>query len=104
MIRFESEDDAVSLANDTRYGLAAGIWTEDLRRALRLVHRIRAGTIWVNNYRVIGHTLPFGGYGQSGIGREMGAAALEAYTEVKSVWIDMGNKVEFQTGPAEDKR
>ena len=103
MIRFEDEDDAVRLANDTRYGLAAGIWTEDLRRAHRMLHRIRAGTIWVNNYRVIGHTLPFGGYGQSGIGREMGAAALEAYTEVKSVWIDMGNKVEFRTGPAEDK-
>ena len=104
MIRFESEDDAVRLANDTRYGLAAGIWTEDLRRAHRMLHRIRAGTIWVNNYRVIGHAMPFGGYGHSGIGREMGAAALDAYTEVKSVWIDMGNKVEFKTGPAEDKR
>ena len=104
MIRFDSEDDAVRLANDTRYGLAAGIWTEDLRRAHRMLHRIRAGTIWVNNYRVIGHTLPFGGYGHSGIGREMGAAALEAYTEVKSVWIDMGNKVEFRTGPAAEKR
>ena len=53
----------------------------------------------MNNYRVIGHTLPFGGYGQSGIGREMGAAALEAYTETKSVWIDTGNQVEFKVGP-----
>jgi aldehyde dehydrogenase (NAD+) len=104
MIRFESEDDAVRLANDTRYGLAAGIWTEDLRRAHRMLHRIRAGTVWINNYRVVGHTMPFGGYGHSGIGREMGAAALEAYTEVKSVWIDMGNKVEFRTGPAENER
>jgi aldehyde dehydrogenase (NAD+) len=104
LIRFADEDEAVRLANDTRYGLAAGIWTEDLRRAHRMLHRIRAGTVWVNNYRVIGHTLPFGGYGQSGIGREMGAAALEAYTEVKSVWIDMGNKVEFRNGPAEGKR
>ena len=101
MIRFEGEEEAVRIANDTRYGLAAGVWTEDLRRAHRMLHRIRAGTIWVNNYRVIGHTLPFGGYGQSGIGREMGAAALDAYTEVKSVWIDMGNKVEFKTGPEE---
>jgi (Z)-2-((N-methylformamido)methylene)-5-hydroxybutyrolactone dehydrogenase len=98
MIRFADEDEAVSIANDTRYGLAAGVWTEDLRRAHRLIHRIRAGTVWVNNYRVIGHTLPFGGYGQSGIGREMGAAALEAYTETKSVWIDTGNKVEFKVG------
>jgi acyl-CoA reductase-like NAD-dependent aldehyde dehydrogenase len=102
MIRFADEGEAVAIANDTRYGLAAGIWTEDLRRAHRLLHRIRAGTIWVNNYRVIGHTLPFGGYGQSGIGREMGAAALDAYTEVKSVWIDTGNKVEFKTGPMEE--
>ena len=102
MIRFADEAEAAAIANDTRYGLAAGIWTEDLRRAHRLLHRIRAGTIWVNNYRVIGHTLPFGGYGQSGIGREMGAAALDAYTEVKSVWIDTGNKVEFKTGPMEE--
>ncbi len=102
MIRFDGEDEAVRIANDTRYGLAAGLWTEDLRRAHRLLHRIRAGTIWVNNYRIIGHTLPFGGYGQSGIGREMGAAALDAYTESKSVWIDTGNRVEFRTGPARD--
>jgi acyl-CoA reductase-like NAD-dependent aldehyde dehydrogenase len=102
MIRFDNEEEAVSIANGTRYGLAAGIWTEDLRRAHRLLHRIRAGTIWVNNYRVIGHTLPFGGYGQSGIGREMGSASLDAYTEVKSVWIDTGNKVEFRTGSAEN--
>ncbi len=102
LIRFEGEEEAVSMANDTRYGLAAGVWTEDLRRAHRMLHRIRAGTIWVNNYRVIGHTLPFGGYAQSGIGREMGAAALEAYTESKSVWIDMGNKIEFKTGPREN--
>jgi aldehyde dehydrogenase (NAD+) len=102
MIRFENEQEAVRIANDTRYGLAAGVWTEDLRRAHRLLHAIRAGTIWVNNYRVIGHTLPFGGYGHSGIGREMGLAALDAYTEVKSVWIDMGNKVEFRAGPTEN--
>ena len=63
-----------------------------------------AGTIWVNNYRVFGHKLPFGGYGQSGIGREMDTAALDAYTELKSVWIDTGNKVEFEAGPAKDPR
>lgn len=101
MIRFDDDDEAVSIANGTRYGLAAGVWTEDLRRAHRILHRIRAGTIWVNNYRVIGHTLPFGGYGQSGIGREMGAASLDAYTEVKSVWIDTGNTVEFRAGTTE---
>jgi aldehyde dehydrogenase (NAD+) len=99
LIRFDGEDEAVSIANDTRYGLAAGIWTEDVRRAHRLLHRIRAGTIWVNNYRLIGHNLPFGGYGHSGIGRELGPAALDAYTELKSVWIDTGNKIDFKTGP-----
>jgi acyl-CoA reductase-like NAD-dependent aldehyde dehydrogenase len=98
MIRFDTEDEAVRIANDTRYGLAAGIWTENLRCAHRMLHRIRAGTVWVNNYRVLGHTLPFGGFGQSGIGREMGSAALDAYTEVKSVWIDTGNRVEFKAG------
>jgi aldehyde dehydrogenase (NAD+) len=101
MIRFDSEDEAISVANGTRYGLAAGVWTSDLQRAHRMFHRIRAGTIWVNNYRVIGHTLPFGGYGHSGVGREMGAAALDAYTEVKSVWIDTGNKVDFRVGTSE---
>ncbi|MGH8258217.1 MAG: aldehyde dehydrogenase [Steroidobacteraceae bacterium] len=99
LIRFETDDDAVSIANGTHYGLGAGVWTENLSRAHRMLHRIRAGTVWVNNYRVLGHALPFGGYGQSGIGRELGAAALDAYTEVKSVWIDTGNKVEFRTGP-----
>jgi aldehyde dehydrogenase (NAD+) len=100
MIRFSTEDEAVQIANNTRYGLAAGIWTENLRCAHRMLHRVRAGTVWVNNYRVLGHTLPFGGFGQSGIGREMGSAALDAYTELKSVWIDTGNAVEFKVGPA----
>jgi (Z)-2-((N-methylformamido)methylene)-5-hydroxybutyrolactone dehydrogenase len=104
MIRFSGEEEAVRIANDTRYGLAAGVWTEDLRRGHRMLHRLRAGTVWVNNYRVLGHTLPFGGYGQSGVGRELGAAALEAYTEVKSVWIDTGNKIEFNIGPRSDER
>ncbi len=98
LTRFRTEEEAISLANDTVYGLAAGIWTQDLARAHRLLHRVRAGTVWINNYRIIGHTLPFGGYGQSGTGREMGAQALDAYTESKSVWIDTGNGLEFRTG------
>jgi len=101
LFRFDGEDEAVSLANDTRYGLAAGIWTDDARRAHRLIHRLRAGSVWVNNYRVLGHTLPFGGFGQSGIGREMGAGALDAYTETKSVWIDTGNAITFKVGAGE---
>ncbi|WP_338244284.1 aldehyde dehydrogenase family protein [Aurantiacibacter hainanensis] len=101
LFRFEGEEQAVHLANDTRYGLAAGIWTDDIGRAHRMLHQLRAGSVWVNNYRIVGHTMPFGGYGQSGIGREMGADALEAYCETKSVWIDTGNEIAFRTGGGE---
>jgi aldehyde dehydrogenase (NAD+) len=98
LFSFDGEEQAVRMANNTRYGLAASIWTDDTRRAHRLIHRLRAGSVWVNNYRVLGHTLPFGGYGQSGIGREMGVDALDAYTETKSVWIDTGNAITFKVG------
>jgi aldehyde dehydrogenase (NAD+) len=99
LLRFGSEDEAVAVANDTQFGLAAGVWTESVGRAHRLVGRLRAGSVWVNNYRVLGHGLPFGGYKASGLGREMGIDALHAYTEVKSVWIDTGNRVRFSYGP-----
>jgi aldehyde dehydrogenase (NAD+) len=98
LIRFRDEEEGVRLANDTPYGLAAGVWTESVKRAHRLIGRLRAGSVWVNNYRVIGHGLPFGGYKQSGVGREMGIDALQGYTEVKSVWIDTGNRVKFAYG------
>lgn len=98
LMRFDDEDDAVRLANDTEYGLAAGVWTADVKRAHRMVSRVRAGTVWVNNYRVLGHTQPFGGFGSSGTGREMGIDALDAYTENKSVWLDTGNEVVFPAG------
>jgi acyl-CoA reductase-like NAD-dependent aldehyde dehydrogenase len=88
LIPFQGEDEAVAIANDTPFGLAAGVWTENLRRAYRMVSRVRAGTIWVNNYRQIAYGTPFGGFRQSGIGRELGPEALHEYTEVKSVWID----------------
>jgi aldehyde dehydrogenase (NAD+) len=98
LIRFNGEDEAVAIANDTSYGLAAGVWTENVRRAHRMVQRLRAGTVWINNYRLVSHALPFGGFKQSGVGREMGPDALHEFTEVKSVWIDTGNQVQFPVG------
>ena len=73
------------VANDTEYGLGAGIWTKDISKAHALAKKIRAGTVWINCYNVFDASLPFGGYKQSGWGREMGHQALEAYTEVKAV-------------------
>ena len=98
LIRFNDEAQALSIANDTSYGLAAAVWTDNLQRAHRMVARLRAGTVWVNNYRLVSHALPFGGYKQSGVGREMGPDALHEFTEVKSVWIDSGNPVHFEAG------
>lgn len=86
---FEDIDDLVERANRTTYGLAAGVWTQDVSKAHRIADRIRAGTVWVNCYNVFDAASPFGGYKQSGIGREMGSYALELYTEVKSVWINI---------------
>ena len=88
LIPFEGEDEAIAVANETPFGLAAGIWTESLRRAHRVASRVRAGTVWINNYRQIAYAIPFGGFKQSGLGRELGPDALNEYTEVKSVWID----------------
>jgi len=86
---FDDLDDLIAKANDTAYGLAAGVWTQDLKKAHYIAHGIKAGTVWVNCYNVFDAASPFGGYKQSGIGREMGSYALDNYTEVKSVWINM---------------
>ncbi len=86
---FDDIDDLIAKANDSDYGLAAGVWTQDIKKAHYLAHRIKAGTVWVNCYNVFDAASPFGGYKQSGIGREMGSYALTNYTEVKSVWVNM---------------
>ena len=82
---FESLDEIAAKANDSSYGLGAGVWTRDLSKAHAMAKRLRAGTIWINTYNVYDAALPFGGYKQSGWGREMGHEVLEAYTEVKAI-------------------
>jgi phenylacetaldehyde dehydrogenase len=82
---FTDIDKIAAEANASEYGLAAGIWTSDISKAHRLAHKLRAGTVWINCYNVFDAALPFGGYKQSGWGREMGHEALELYTEVKAI-------------------
>jgi (Z)-2-((N-methylformamido)methylene)-5-hydroxybutyrolactone dehydrogenase len=88
VIPFDDEDEAVRIANDTIYGLAAGVWTTSMRRALSMSERLEAGTVWVNTYRAVSYMSPFGGYKRSGIGRENGMEAIREYLQTKSVWID----------------
>jgi aldehyde dehydrogenase (NAD+) len=90
VIAFSDEDEAISVANDTRYGLGAGVWTRDIGRAFRMSHRIRSGTVWVNTYRAVSYLAPFGGVKDSGVGRENGINAVTAYLEDKTVWINTG--------------
>jgi aldehyde dehydrogenase (NAD+) len=90
VIAFEGEDEAIRIANDTPYGLASGIQTGDLRRALRLADRIKAGTVWLNTWHKYHPNAPFGGFKMSGYGREQGAEALENYTQYKTIWANLG--------------
>jgi aldehyde dehydrogenase (NAD+) len=88
-IEFGDIDDAIARANDTPYGLAAGVWTRDIKKAHYVARKLQAGTVWINTYNVYDTAAPFGGYKQSGFGREMSAHALEHYTQLKSVWVDL---------------
>jgi acyl-CoA reductase-like NAD-dependent aldehyde dehydrogenase len=99
VISFRDEDEAVSIANDTPYGLAAGIWTRDISRALRVESRLRAGTIWINTYRAVSVMLPFGGFKRSGIGRENGEEAVKEYLAQKAVWINCSERVASPFAP-----
>jgi acyl-CoA reductase-like NAD-dependent aldehyde dehydrogenase len=94
IIRYSDEDEAVRIANDTIYGLSAAVWSKDYERALGIANRLRAGTVWVNDVHMINPSSPFGGYKQSGLGREMGAHALDEYTETKHVHVDLTQKRE----------
>lgn len=87
ILRFHDEDEAVRIGNDTAYGLAAGVWTNDLTRALRMSRRLQVGTVWVNTYRSTSYTTPFGGTKNSGLGRENGMEAIKEYLQPKSVWL-----------------
>lgn len=89
VIGFDDEEEAIRIANDTPYGLAAGIWTRDVQRAHRVAHRVSAGSVWINTYRVLAHNVPYGGFKTSGIGRENGLEGLSAYLQTKSVWVEL---------------
>ncbi|MBC7636874.1 MAG: aldehyde dehydrogenase, partial [Acetobacteraceae bacterium] len=90
VIKFKDEDEALAIANDVRFGLGAGVWTSDIGRAFRMSARIQAGTVWVNTYRAVSYMAPFGGFKDSGLGRENGIDAIRDYLQVKSVWINTG--------------
>lgn len=87
---FEDWDELIGRANNTRYGLAAGVWTQDISKAHRFAHAVKAGTVWINEYGFIDAAVPFGGYKESGFGREMGKEALDLYTQTKAVWVNLG--------------
>ena len=88
-IEFADIDEAIARANESPYGLAAGVWTRDIKKAHYVARKLQAGTVWINTYNVYDTAAPFGGYKQSGFGREMSAHALEHYTQIKSVWVDL---------------
>ncbi|GIN22066.1 aldehyde dehydrogenase family protein [Siminovitchia fordii] len=89
VIRFKDEEDALRKANDTIYGLAAGVWTNNIKRGHRMARGLKSGTVWINTYSLLDSAAPFGGTKQSGFGRELGTQAMDMYTETKHVWVDL---------------
>lgn len=90
VIRFQDEEEALRIANGVRFGLAAAVWTSDIGRAIRMSEKLQAGTVWVNTYRAVSFMAPFGGYKDSGLGRENGIDAIREYLQTKCVWINSG--------------
>lgn len=90
VLSFKDIDEVIRRGNETMFGLAAAVWTRDIRKANRIAHELRAGTVWVNCYDVFDAAAPFGGFKMSGIGRELGEYALQLYTEVKTVTVAGG--------------
>ena len=93
VIRFTDEEEAIAIGNDVVYGLAAGVWTQSMRRALMMAEKLQAGTVWINTYRAVSYLSPFGGYKRSGLGRESGQEMIKEYLQVKSVWISTAKDV-----------
>lgn len=89
ILPFDEIEEVIERANNTPYGLAAGVWTENVKTAHKVANQLKAGTVWINSYNLENAASPFGGYKQSGIGREMGSYALDNYTEVKSIWVNL---------------
>ena len=93
VIPFKDDNHAVEIANDVVYGLASGLWTQSIRRAIGISKLIQAGTVWVNTYRAVSFVSPFGGYKRSGLGKESGQQAIKDYMQTKSVWISTATEV-----------
>ncbi len=93
VIPFKDEEEAIAIGNDVVFGLAAGVWTQNMRRAFTMAEKLQAGTVWVNTYRAVSYLSPFGGYKRSGIGRESGQEMIKEYLQTKSVWISTATEV-----------
>ena len=88
VMKFKDDDEAVKIANDSIYGLGGAVWSKDEDRAMKVADRLRTGTVWINEYHLLNEKVPFGGYKQSGIGREFGIDGIKEYTEVKHIYVD----------------